>query len=343
MKCVECLLPDTKEGITFDKDGVCNVCVGYKNKKEIDWDKRKKELNELCDSVRGKQTYDCVVPFSGGKDSTYQLWYVITQLKLKPLVVSFDHGFFRDTLKKNRKRTLDKLGCDFISVRPHMQVVKEIIKVSIQLTGEFCCHCHNGVYGMSMQIADKFKIPIVFWGQASAEYGSYSSHGKIEKVDLKQHNERFTMGITSDKMFQHLSALVSSRDLDIYRFPSDYKGFSVRLGSFIPWDARKNAELIKEELGWEGDEVEGIPSKYWWEKIECRYQGVRDYLLYLRKGFGRTAHLTAIDIREGRMSKGEAHLLTTLHDGVKPKSLTNFLEFIDTDEDTLYSWMSKLK
>src|SRR5919202_6511353 len=106
-RCTRCALPETHESITFDEEGVCNVCrqVEYKQEK-IDWEERKGQLHELIDQYRGKHLYDCIVPFSRGKDSTFTLWYLVRECGLKPLVVSFDHGFYRPNHLKNVERTI---------------------------------------------------------------------------------------------------------------------------------------------------------------------------------------------------------------------------------------------
>ena len=75
------------------------------------------------------------------------------------------------------------------------------------------------------------------------------------------------------------------------------------LGYYIPWDVKKQVEIIKNELGWKGDEVEGVPPEYDYEKIECAMQGVRDYLKFLKRGVGRTNHLTGIDVRNKRLTR----------------------------------------
>ena len=103
--CSRCVTPETHETIFFDKEGVCNVCRQQEFKQEkIDWDLRKKELHELLDAHRGKGDYDCIVPFSGGKDSTYTLYALVKEYGMKPLVVSFDHGFYRPTVQEGKLR-----------------------------------------------------------------------------------------------------------------------------------------------------------------------------------------------------------------------------------------------
>ena len=108
------------------------------------------------------------------------------------------------------------------------------------------------------------------------------------------------------------------------------------LGNYIPWDVKKQVSIIEKELDWKGDNVEGIPENYNYEKIECMMQGVRDYIKFLKRGFGRTAHLTSIDIRNGRMDRKKAEELCKIYDGKKPKSLSLFLKLINLSEDKFY-------
>ena len=109
-KCIKCGLPETYETIEFDDRGICNICNQFKYKSEtIDWDKRKQTFDKIIEENRGKYEYDCIVPFSGGKDSTFTLYYLIKEYGIKPLVVQFNHGFMRPTLKKTTKELLKHL------------------------------------------------------------------------------------------------------------------------------------------------------------------------------------------------------------------------------------------
>ena len=129
-KCKSCLLPETYETIEFNENG-CNICNGasFKNK-GIDWDKRKRELDKLIEKYKGKYSYDCIVPFSGGKDSTFTLYYLIKNYGIKPLVVRFNHGFMRKIVRENNEKTFKKLGVDVIDFTPNWNVVKLLMKES---------------------------------------------------------------------------------------------------------------------------------------------------------------------------------------------------------------------
>jgi hypothetical protein len=127
------------------------------------------------------------------------------------------------------------------------------------------------------------------------------------------------------------------RDLKQLRYQS------VCLGSFIPWDTKRQSELIMAELGWQGDQVEGMPpGRYSYEKIECYMQGVRDYLKFLKRGYSRVTQMTALDIRNGRIEKTEAEQLIAEFEGKKPRSLEIFLEYLEMTEEEFNNIVKKL-
>ena len=108
------------------------------------------------------------------------------------------------------------------------------------------------------------------------------------------------------------------------------------LGNYIPWDVKKQVKIIKQELDWTGDRVEGIPEDYDYEKIECIMQGSRDFSKFLKRGFGRTTHLMSIDLRNKRIDRKKAKKLVNKYDGKKPKSLALLLKILNISEDEYY-------
>lgn len=343
-KCTNCGLPETYETIEFDGEGVCNICrqKEYRDK-SIDWADRKTQLDELIEQYRGKHEYDCIIPFSGGKDSTYTLYYLIKEYKIKPLVIQFNHGFFRPNLIKNNERTFKKLGVDVLSFTPNWKVVKRLMLESLIRKGDFCWHCHTGICSYPMHVAIKYDVPLIFWGEPTTEYTAYYDYkdNKIEEHNEEKFNRIGNIGITADDMEGMISHDfdLDPRDLTPFSYPKlrDLKklGYrSVCLGSFIPWDTKSNSKLIMDELGWQGDEVEGMPPElYKYEKIECQFQGVRDYIKYLKRGYSRVSQMIALDIRNGRISKEEAFALVDKYEGKKPASLELFLEYLELTED----------
>ena len=338
-RCTKCNLPETHETIIFDGQGVCNICSqqDFKNS-SIDWGKRKKDLGVLIEEYRGKNDYDCIVPFSGGKDSTWTLNYLVKEYGLKPLVVRFDHGFMRPNLEANVKSTMRKLGVDMHTFTPNWKVVQKLMLQSFLEKGDFCWHCHTGIYSYPMWVALEKKVPLIFWGEPSAEYTAYYDYSQPEQVDEKRFNRFMNLGITSDDMFIRLEGALDPRDLKPYKYPpiKDLRGLgyrSVCLGSYIPWDVKKQSQIIARDLGWKGDQVENVPPEYSYEKIECYMQGVRDYIKYIKRGYSRPSHLVALDIRHGRLKKEDGEKLIAEYEGRRPPSLDLFLQFVGLTEE----------
>jgi N-acetyl sugar amidotransferase len=334
VRCTKCALPETHETIMFDADGVCNICRQQEFKQgKIDWDAKKRELGELISQYKGQADYDCIIPFSGGKDSTWTLYYLVKEYGVKPLVVSFDHGFFRPTLLENTKRTMRALGVDHHVFTPNWKVVQKLMLQAFLEKGDFCWHCHTGIFAYPMWVALKEQVPLIFWGEPSSEYTAYYSYDQEEEVDEKRFNRYVNLGITSEDMLVRLEGTVDERDLKPFRYPplKDLRklGYrSVCLGSYIPWDVKTQSEIIERELGWQGEEVENVPPQYRYEKIECQMQGVRDYIKYLKRGYTRPTHLASIDIRNGRMDRDDAMAMIGEYEGKRPPSLDIFLDYI---------------
>lgn len=338
--CLECLLPETHETITFNDRGICSVCTNAKEKSSIDWTSRAIELHQIAEETKKRSAnYDCVVPFSGGKDSTYTLYYVVKVLKLKPLVASFDHGFYRDTLLDNRNRVLKKLGVDFVSFTPNWHLVKELMLASLRDKGDFCWHCHTGVNSFPMRTAVEKNIPLVIWGESSTEYTNYYKTSQFHQIDEELFNRITNLGIAAEDMLVRLDGDFELRDLYPFTFPTaeEIRSKGIRsfpLGNYVEWSTQKQVQIIKDELEWRGDQVEGVPPEYDYEKIECMMQGTRDYLKLRKRGYARTTHLTSIDIRNGRLDRSMGEELVLEFENKKPYSLELFMKLLGlTDQE----------
>jgi N-acetyl sugar amidotransferase len=342
--CIKCLLPETHETIEFDEKSSCNICAGHDFKREkIDWGKKESNFLEILKKYRGKQDYDCIVPFSGGKDSVYTLYTLVKKYNLKCLVVSFDHGFFRPKLIDNRKKIFQQLGVDVHTFTPNWSLVKKLMLESFVRKGDFCWHCHAGIFAYPMRVAIKEKVSLVIWGEPTAEYTSYYSYKDTleenEEVDEERFNRFVNLGLTAEDMREILcDTKTDPRDFLPYSYPKlhdlkliDFR--SICLGSYIPWDVKKQVSIIKKELDWEEDLNAGIPPEYAYEKVECQMQGIRDYIKYIKRGYGRTAHLAAIDIRNNRLGQNAAKAMIDEYDGKRPASLDFFLETLGLTEN----------
>jgi N-acetyl sugar amidotransferase len=347
------MLPETYETIEFDENGVCNICRSAEYKQgKVDWNKRKLLLDDIIEKHRGQYDYDCIVPFSGGKDSTFQLLYLIKEYGLKVLVVRFNHGFMRPTIEENVQNTLKQLGADIIEFTPNWKIVKRLMKESFIRKTDFCWHCHTGIYSYPIRIAMKFNVPLIFYGEPLAEFSAYYDYlnDEIDYEDEKKFNLVRNLGISADDMYGMINSEahpVDKRDLLPYTYPDrrEIKKANIMaltLGSFISWDHVAQTELIKKELGWKCDDLEGVPSgcNSSCEKIECYMQGPRDYIKFTKRGYSRVSQITSFDIRTGRMSRAEAEKIVAL-EGRRPESVKLLLEYMDMDEEEFETILKK--
>src|ERR687891_1109875 len=104
--CVRCCMPETQEGITFDDMGVCQACQSSEQKIHINWVEREHRLKAILEQAKAAagNNYDCIVPISGGKDSTFQLHVLVKVYGMKPLAVIFSHKWYQETGWHNLQR-----------------------------------------------------------------------------------------------------------------------------------------------------------------------------------------------------------------------------------------------
>ena len=345
-RCTKCVMPETWEGITFDEQGVCSICRQNEIKNtRVNWQQRGKTLREICEKYKNIAEYqgdkfDCLVPFSGGKDSAYTLWVLKKTHGMSPLAYTYNNGAFTPEGWDNLINIPKKLDCAHLIFSPSHSLVKKLCIEATRLLGDFCWHCNTGIVASSLRMAIQWKIPLIVWGEPSVEYitsGQYT-YKDMQKLNEESFKTMCQGGLPTGEFVGKQG--ITQRDMDIYTFPSvteigGAKIFSIYLGNYEPWDPRKQVELIKRELGWKERDVEGSYLRY--DKTDCEYIGVRDYQKYLKRGLGRSCSLSSIDVRNGRMSREEALKIIAEYDGKRPQSLDKCLEEMGmTDDEFLW-------
>ena len=121
--CTNCVMPDTKPDLSFDEDGVCNACRNFSERAEIDWDQRRSELVQILEKYRcaDGSNWDCIVPVSGGKDSTFQVIKLL-QLGMNPLCVTATTCDLSEIGRQNIQN-IERMGVDHVEFSPN-QVVR---------------------------------------------------------------------------------------------------------------------------------------------------------------------------------------------------------------------------
>lgn len=320
--CNNCVMPDTKPDLLFDDEGICNACRNFQNRKQVDWSNRKRELLAILDQYRSKDltNYDCVVPVSGGKDSTYQVVRML-EYGMNPLCVTASTCMLTDIGRKNIEN-IKNLGVDYVEVSVNPVIRARINRLALTHVGDVSWPEHVTIFTIPVRIAVQMNIPLLVWGENSQnEYGGPAAAAQ-DRVLTRRWLEEFggLLGLrVSDLAGQDG---IEAKHLIQYSYPTDVELQKVGvtgifLGHFIPWDGFTNA-LVSQAHGFTTYPkcVEGSMVNY--ENLDNVLTGIHDYFKFLKFGFGRATDLACMHLRRGRLQRADAIEIVKQHDGQFP-------------------------
>ena len=331
--CKKCLYPDTKPQLEFNNQGVCSACTNFDNKLNIDWRQKQVELEQILKkfSSKNENNYDCIIPVSGGKDSFFQTYFIKKELGYNPLVVSF-HPLDQTKLGKKNLDSLKKLGVDCVEFSPNPIIYKKLAKFGLIELGDFQWPEHIGIFTIPVQIAVKYNIPLIIWGEnPQFEYGKPTDISKEILLDKEWNEENGGYFLDKIKPRDMTKYGFKLKDLKPYIYPSDeeIKKVGVNaifLGSYIKWDIFKQLELVK-KLGFSEDTDIREGTYDSWENLDVKFTSFHDYFKFLKFGFGRATDHASIEIRLGRITREKGLELVKKHEGRIPvKYLDEFLK-----------------
>ena len=333
--CKKCVMPDTKPDLRIDNDGVCSACRNYEQRAQVDWPSRHKELENILERYSNKNgsNWDCIIPISGGKDSTYQVLRLV-QMGLNPLCVNSTTCDLSELGRTNIKN-IKKLGVDYLEISPNPSIRVKLNKIGLTQLGDISWPEHLGIFTIPVQTAVKFNVPLIIWGENSQnEYGGPASATKNNVLDRRWLEEfggllgmRVTDLIGVDK--------IEKKHLIPYTYPADNELKKVGvtgifLGHYIPWDGMYNS-LIAQANGFNTyyKVVEGSMVNY--ENLDNHQTGIHDYFKFLKFGFGRATDIACTHIRRGRLTRLDGIEIVKKLDGIFPweylgKSLEKILK-----------------
>ena len=320
--CKRCVMPDTKPDLKLDEEGICSACRSYENRKAVDWASRERELVEILDRYRSKNqsAWDCIVPVSGGKDSTYQVIRML-QMGMNPLCVTATTCDLSDIGRKNIEN-IKRLGVDYVEFSPNKQVRRRLNRIGLTMVGDISWPEHAGIFTIPVKAAVQFKVPLIVWGENSQnEYGgpaAAAGNNVLNRRWLEEFGGLLGLRVSDLVGMEGIEA----RHLLPYTYPSDEElqeaGVTgIFLGYYIPWDGYSNA-LISQANGFTTyhKTVEGSCVNY--ENIDNYQTGIHDYFKFLKFGFGRATDLACLHVRRGRITRRDACDIVRRLDGRFP-------------------------
>jgi N-acetyl sugar amidotransferase len=344
--CTKCLFPETKPDLFFNEEGVCSACVAAEQKfNGIDWNEREKDFYQIINHFRlpeGQIGYDCVVPVSGGKDSTYQAYFMKYVCGLNPLLVCFETTSITELGRENLDN-LSKMGMDVIHFKKNYDVYRKMVIEGFRRVGDEMWPNHIGIFTIPVMIAVKFGIKLIIWGEnPQQEYG-----GPLDSIENNILNRRWLEefgGLLGNRIQDMIGVDgITEKELTPYIYPSDEEIERVGvtglfLGHYFFWDARKQLEVVKQH-GFKVKEdgpIEGTYTNY--ENLDESIVGLHDYLKYVKYGFGRATDHACIDIRNKRLTRAEGLKLVEEYDGKYPHyGVSEFMKYSGLSKEEIDS------
>lgn len=315
-------MPDTRPDTPF-VDGVCQACINFENRKNVDWEGARRALEDIVAAARENsrdtgRRWDCVVASSGGKDSHYQV-KTLLDLGARPLIVTATTCH----LTTMGRRNIDNLAryATTIEVTPRRDVRRRLNAHALATVGDISWPEHALIFSVPFKVAQQHGIDLVFYGEnPQREYG-----GPPGTEEARQMTRRWVTefgGFLGLRPSDFVDAGVATQDeMADYEpatiFESDRCApEALFLGAFIPWDSHRNAEVAR-AMGMEA--ARPTPANWWIEENQDNAQtGLHDHLMYRKYGYGRLATQISVDIRMGRIERERALKIVRTRDGLFP-------------------------
>ncbi|MDB4549197.1 hypothetical protein N9Z98_02960 [Akkermansiaceae bacterium] len=336
-RCTRCILPETMPFIKFDSEGVCNYCANYKPRNKP---KPKEELLDIVKSYRRDHGNDCIVPFSGGRDSCYGLHLIVDELKMKPVTYTYDWGMVTDLGRRNISLMCAKLGVENIIVAADISKKRRNIAMNLKA---WLKAPHLGMISV-LTAGDKhfFKyveaikkqtgINLNLWGVNPLEVTHFKAgflgikpafeekkvytHGALNQ--LRYQRKRFAAMLRSPGYFN--SSIWDTLSGEYYRSFTEKEDY-FHIFDYWRWD-EEDVNLILDNYGWE----RAVDTNTTW-RIGDGTAGFYNYVYYTVAGFTEHDTFRSNQIREGQLCRNDALKLVT--DDNRPR-YENIRWYLDT-------------
>ncbi len=351
-RCTKCILPETFPYIEFDETGVCNYCNHYR---KLSF-KGAEQFKELCDRYRSKDgSPDCLMPFSGGRDSSYALHYVKEVLKMNPIAFSYDWGMLTDLSRRNQARMCGKLGVEHILVSADIRKKRANIRKNVLA---WLKHPNLGTIPLFMAgdkqyfyfsnlLMEQNNLELSILGENMLEATKFKTgfcginpNFDAERTYSLSLTDKIKMALFYGKEYIINPAYINSSILDtLDAFKSYYviKHQNINMFDYIPWDEETIENTIINQYQWETD-----PGTLTTWRIGDGTAAFYNYIYYFVAGFTENDTFRSNQIREGLITRDKALQRTHEENNPRWESLKWYCDTIDIDFETTVAVINKI-
>lgn len=340
--CKKCVVSNQRPRTYFNEEGVCSACEYARIKNTIiNWEERGKELVALLDKHRSQDGgYDCIVPSSGGKDSSLVAHQLKERYGMHPLTVTWAPFLYTEIGWKNYVNFVDS-GFDNILFYQNGKIHRKLARIAFELKGD---HFEPFVYGQksfAFHIALKYRIPLIFYGEnGEVEYGGSLKNADKPYESPEDWDYLYYKGSGVDDLIgagKDMGLLkkedIKPKSFEFYKAPplAEIKKQKIQMhwwSYYHKWIPQENYYYAAKHTGFEANpdgRSEGTYSKY--ASLDDKTDGFHFYLSYIKFGLGRASRDAQMEIRSGHITREEGVALVNRYDGEFPKKY--FKEFLD--------------
>lgn len=326
-RCSHCILPADLPGLTLDEDGKCNCCRDYEShsfaESDITREQAKERFRAILQKIRGQGKYDCLVPLSGGKDSSYILYVLVKEYDLKPLAFNFNNGFQHSQAIQNIENLVNRLGVDLVIYKPNPHMLRKLFRAFLLRAGEFCTPCNMLIDATGYRVAQENGIQAVMSGASAFLDPGLEGVSSAVYYDQKYYYEVAKGLVTSPERKYYVGPSYSQKALRrlLGRAP-----YNIDVLGYLRPDIDEMHQTL-EEVGWKrpADTV---------QHGDCLLNPLKEYIYYRKWGCNEVTGLYSVLIRSGRITREEGleRALAEECPGV-PTILPDFLAAIGITEN----------
>jgi N-acetyl sugar amidotransferase len=311
--CSRCLYTTEHPlGLVLDDQGVCSGCRVHEEKDRLDWESRWQKLVDLVRPHRDSsgRNYDCIVPVTGANDSYYMLHIVKTQLKMNPLLVTYNKYFNTPLGIRNLANLRIRFNCDILIQNVSPSSVRNITRSTLRQFGSIYWPCLAGQTVFPVQTAVRYNVPLIVWGahQGVEQVGMFSHEHEVQ-MTRRYRKDHDLMGYEADDLLSVFDTL-KEEDVWQYRYPEDSEisrvGVTgIYLGNYVRWDPKSQHEQMIRDYGYQTTSFTRTFDCY--DHVDCfNFMDLHDLLKLYKHGYSKVTDHACREIRHGRLAREEA-------------------------------------
>jgi N-acetyl sugar amidotransferase len=328
--------------LTFDAEGICSGCRVHEEKDLLNWNERGEKLKKILEGYRNGSggNYDCIIPVSGARDSYFIVHTIKHVYGMNPLLVTYNKHYNTDIGVRNLANLRIKFDCDIMTLTANPETVKKITRATLRKMGSIYWHCIAGQTVFPVQMAVKFKIPLIIWGahQGVDQVGMFSHLDEVE-MTRKYRKEHDLMGVEAEDLISEFDN-INEQDIQQFVYPDDkeIELIGVRgiyLNNYIRWDSKAQHEKMIDLYDFESSLQTRTFDIY--NDVDCfNYSDVHDLIKFIKHGYGKATDHASREIRLRRMTRAQGVVMVKQYYDKQVLNLDLFLEWLGITKNSFF-------